>query len=133
MAKTVLCHGCFDPFHYGHLLHFEAARKYGARLVVAVTRDKFVNKGPSRPAFSQKQRAKVIRSLRCVDKVILANDSIDAMRRAKPAVFVKGAEYTEAMRPEDAAYALAHGIRVVFTDTEKFSSTKLLAHESFAR
>lgn len=128
MAKTVLCHGCFDPLHPGHVLHFEAARKLGSRLVVAVTRDKYVGKGAGRPVFPQKLRAHMVKALRCVDKVILARDSIDALRRAKADVFVKGAEYRGAILPADAAYCRRNGIRIAFTDTKRFSSTALLHH-----
>jgi len=44
--KVVLCHGCFDLFHIGHLWHLKSAGKYGDILVVTVTPDEYVNKGP---------------------------------------------------------------------------------------
>ena len=47
--KIVLCHGVFDHFHYGHLLHFKSAKKHGDVLVVSITDDLYVNKGPNRP------------------------------------------------------------------------------------
>ena len=27
--KIVMCHGVFDVMHYGHILHFEEAKKMG--------------------------------------------------------------------------------------------------------
>ena len=44
--KIVLCHGVFDVLHAGHLAYFQSAKKFGDLLVVTVTGDQFVNKGP---------------------------------------------------------------------------------------
>jgi cytidyltransferase-like protein len=46
--KVVHCHGVFDLLHIGHIKHLEAARKLGDVLVVTITPDRFVNKGPKR-------------------------------------------------------------------------------------
>ena len=51
-GKTVVhCHGVFDLLHPGHLKHFEAAKKKGDVLVVTLTADEYVNRGPGRPIF----------------------------------------------------------------------------------
>ena len=50
--KIILCHGVFDLLHIGHIKHFEEAKKMGDILVVTITPDQFVNKGPGRPAFN---------------------------------------------------------------------------------
>ena len=126
--KVVLANGCFDPFHYGHLLHLYAARQLGDVLVVSVTRDKYVNKGPGRPVFDEKQRMAVLRALACVDEVVLSDDAMDALQKVDPDVFVKGREYERKIRKKDEDYCAARGIEIVFTDTEKFSSTALLHH-----
>ena len=44
--KIVLCHGVFDLLHVGHINYFKSAKKLGDILVVSITDDKFVNKGP---------------------------------------------------------------------------------------
>ncbi len=44
--RIVQCHGVFDLMHPGHVRHFESARAQGDVLVVTVTPDRFVNKGP---------------------------------------------------------------------------------------
>src|SRR5580658_1034700 len=54
--KIVLCHGVFDLFHIGHLRHLKSASEFGDILVVSITGDKFVNKGPDRPAFPSELR-----------------------------------------------------------------------------
>ncbi|MGD0615134.1 MAG: adenylyltransferase/cytidyltransferase family protein, partial [Verrucomicrobiota bacterium] len=55
--RIVHCHGVFDLLHIGHIKHLEAARKLGDVLVVTLTPDRFVNKGPHRPAFPERLRA----------------------------------------------------------------------------
>ena len=49
--KVVLCHGVFDLLHIGHIKHFKEAKNQGDVLIVTLTPDKYVNKGPNRPAF----------------------------------------------------------------------------------
>ena len=71
--KIVMCHGVFDILHIGHIKHFEEAKKYGELLVVGITTDNFINKGPNRPFFKLNQRAEAIESLSVVDYVIVSN------------------------------------------------------------
>src|SRR5258705_11729899 len=54
--KIVLCHGVFDLVHVGHLRHLKAAREFGDILVISITADEYVNKGPDRPAFTAELR-----------------------------------------------------------------------------
>ena len=54
--KIVLCHGVFDVVHTGHLNYLKKAKELGDTLIVSVTSDKFVNKGPGRPVFDINQR-----------------------------------------------------------------------------
>ena len=61
--KIVLCHGVFDLLHVGHVTYFEQAKKLGDILVVSVTDDKYVNKGPLRPVFNINQRTSLIKKL----------------------------------------------------------------------
>src|SRR5437588_8934104 len=71
-GKTVVhCHGVFDPLHIGHIRHFEQAKKLGDVLVVTVTPDRYVNKGPHRPIFPEDLRAEAIAALECVDFVAI--------------------------------------------------------------
>jgi cytidyltransferase-like protein len=63
----VLCHGCFDLMHPGHIKHFQAAKEMGDVLIVTVTADIYVDKGPGRPVFNQDLRVSSIAALECVD------------------------------------------------------------------
>ena len=68
--KITLCHGVFDLLHIGHIKHFKESKKFGDILVVTLTPDIFVNKGPERPAFNEKLRLEGIASLDSVDAPI---------------------------------------------------------------
>ena len=127
-SRVVLCVGCFDPFHIGHLHHLQGARRFGNELVVGVTMDRFVNKGPSRPVFKEQDRAAILRALAIVDRVVLVKGSQDALELIKPQVFVLGAEYKGKVANADEAYCKANFISIVFTNGPVFSSTKLLHH-----
>ena len=55
--KTIgLCHGVFDVLHFGHLKHFEVAKKKCDYLFVSITSDQFIKKGPNRPINNDNQR-----------------------------------------------------------------------------
>ena len=93
--KIVLCHGVFDILHSGHIYHFQKAKKFGDILIVSLTADKFVKKGPGRPKFNIKERSNVISNLSIVDFVIINNDSdsINLIKKIKPNIYVKGIDY----------------------------------------
>ena len=122
--KVVMANGCFDLFHYGHLLHLMAARDMGEFLVVSITADSCVNK-PGRPILDQEKRARMVGELKCVDEVIIVTGMRDALRRVKPDIVVKGRDY-DALDPGDANYCRRHGIEIRFTDTPKFSTTAMI-------
>lgn len=95
---VALCHGCFDILHTGHLRHFEAAKNKSDLLVVTITEDQFIKKGPNRPVFPAKQRAELLAGLRVVDYVAINKwaDAIKTIRLIRPNYFVKGQEYEPA-------------------------------------
>ena len=134
-GKVVIqAHGTFDLLHLGHVRHLEAARALGDALVVTVTGDAFVNKGPSRPAFLEGLRAEMLAALQCVDWVAInrSPDAVSAIERVRPNVYVKGQDYqdpegdiTGKIKYERQAVE-AYGGRIHFTDDLVFSSTELI-------
>lgn len=90
-----LAHGVFDIVHIGHLEHFKEAKKKCDKLIVSVTSDKYVNKGPNRPAFSIKDRVNFLKSVKWIDDVIVSNHetAINSIRKIKPNVYFKGLDY----------------------------------------
>ena len=63
--SIVQCHGVFDILHIGHIRHLNAAKNHGDVLIVSVTCDRFVNKGPNKPIFSEMMRAEMLAALEC--------------------------------------------------------------------
>ena len=133
--KTIVqCHGVFDLLHIGHIRHFEQAKKMGDVLVVTVTPDRYVNKGPQRPVFNAEQRAEAIAALDCVDYVAINRwpMAIEAIQLLQPQLYVKGSEYGDAEKDltggitlEKAAVESAGG-QLVFTSDITFSSSNLI-------
>jgi rfaE bifunctional protein kinase chain/domain/rfaE bifunctional protein nucleotidyltransferase chain/domain len=134
-GRTVVhCHGVFDLLHIGHIRHFQAAKKLGHILVVTVTPDRYVNKGPHRPVFPEALRAEAIASLDGVDYVAINKwpTAVEALELIRPDVYAKGSDYSDAstdhtggITHERSAVEAAGG-RVVFTDEITFSSSSLL-------
>ncbi|MFC2019509.1 PfkB family carbohydrate kinase [Chloroflexota bacterium] len=130
----VLCHGVFDLLHPGHIRHFQAAKREGDILIVTVTSDKYVGKGPGRPVFNQKLRSEAIASLQFVDYVAVNqwSKATETIKILKPNVYVKGSDYTK--REDDLTQGIydeeeaikSVGGRIHFTDEITFSSTRLL-------
>lgn len=134
-GRTVVhCHGVFDLLHPGHIRHFVAAKREGDVLVVTVTPDRYVNKGPGRPVFPDDLRAESIAALGIVDYVAINEwpTAVETIALLRPHVFAKGKEYgeeaanmTSTFSEEELAIRDSGG-RVHFTDDVTFSSSKIL-------
>ncbi len=102
--KVVLANGCFDLLHVGHIRYLNAARRLGDLLIVAVNGDRSVRrlKGAGRPILTEKERALLLTSLRCVDYLVIFNEPnvSKILRFLKPSIHAKGTDYTEASVPE---------------------------------
>ena len=132
--RVVLCHGCFDLLHIGHIRHFAEARTLGDVLVVTITPDRFVQKGPGRPAFPAELRAEAVAALSAVDRVAINRwpTAVETLKTLRPNVFCKGWEFhAEGSDPtgkieleRNAAEEL--GVEIRFTDDLIFSSSELL-------
>lgn len=128
---VVLAHGCFDVLHLGHIRHLQEARALGDRLIVSITADPHVNKGPGRPQFNAQQRREQLLALDCVDEVVVSIEptAIDSIRAVRPAIYVKGADYAgsdDRALAEERAAVEGTGGRIHFTTAEKWSSSLLL-------
>jgi rfaE bifunctional protein nucleotidyltransferase chain/domain len=129
-----LCHGCFDILHMGHVRHFESAKAMSDILVVTVTQDQFINKGPNRPVFPQSERAEVLAGLNVIDWVAINNweSAVETIRLVRPNLFIKGEEYeTRAaqINPnfiEEAKVVSEVGGEIAFT-RDKFTSSSTAA------
>ena len=132
--KVVMCHGAFDVLHYGHIAHFEEAKKLGDILIVSVTSDKFINKGPNRPFFNEEVRLKTLSSLEVVDYVVISNSdvAISNILKVKPNIYCKGPDYknnkddiTGNIKREIDAINKVKGY-IAYTKAVTYSSSKLI-------
>lgn len=132
--RVVHCHGVFDLLHVGHIRHLRAARRMGDVLVVTVTPDRFVNKGPGRPAFGEILRAEVVAALAAVDYVAVSlwPTAIEAINLIRPAFYVKGVDYLDPSQDltgkivDERRAVEANGGEMRFTDEVTVSSSQLL-------
>jgi len=132
--KIAHCHGVFDLIHPGHIRHLSAAKKEGDVLVVTVTADKFVRKGPGRPIFNENLRAETLAAFSTVDYVAInyAPTAVNCIKLLRPDVYVKGQDYIDKNKDvtgkiseeEDAVVSV--GGKIAFTHDITFSSSKLI-------
>ena len=131
---TVLAHGTFDLLHLGHVRFLEQAKKLGDRLIVIVTADDYVRKGPGRPVFTAAERCEILSALRCVDGTCIVYDetALPAIKEYHPQLYAKGSDYIASdnanLHREREAVEAVGGKLVIVTSGQKWSSTELLAH-----
>lgn len=102
--RIVFTNGCFDILHAGHVRYLKQARMLGDCLVVGLNSDASVRKlkGPKRPVNSERDRAEVLGALKAVDYVVIFSEPTAEriISRVKPAVYVKGGDYSVETLPE---------------------------------
>ena len=132
--RIVLCHGVFDLLHIGHIKHFQKAKNLGDILIVTLTPDKFVNKGPNKPAFREELRLEALAALDVVDFLSLNNTptAISVIQKLKPNFYCKGSDYKKnkndvsgQIKSEIKAVQKIGG-KIVYTEDLSFSSSMLL-------
>jgi D-beta-D-heptose 7-phosphate kinase / D-beta-D-heptose 1-phosphate adenosyltransferase len=133
--RVVAAGGCFDVLHAGHVRLLEAARRLGDELVVCLNGDLSVRrlKGPHRPINPVEDRAAILRGLGCVDEVVVFEEDTPcaALRRIRPALFVKGGDYAGLPMPERTVLA-EWGGRVVLLPAVPGRSTTRILHAAAA-
>ncbi len=132
--KIVQCHGTFDLVHPGHIYHLEEARELGDLLVITITGENHVNKGPGRPYFNDTLRARSLAALESVDYVVVIPfpAAVEAIECVKPHIYCKGTEYESADTDvtgnihDDITTVQKCGGEVHYIGSVVFSSSKLI-------
>jgi len=134
-GKTIVhCHGVFDLCHVGHIRHLKEAKSMGDVLVVTITPDRYVNRGPHRPAFTEALRAELLAALDMVDYVAINQwqTAVETIKLLRPVFYVKGPDYakpsddiTGGISVEEAAIVSAGG-QLRTTNDITYSSSNLL-------
>jgi len=132
--KIIHCHGVFDLLHIGHIKHFNEAKAHGEILVVTVTPDEYVNKGPNRPVFTTELRLEALAALESIDFVAKNewSTAIKTIKKIKPDIYFKGPDYkdhkddvTGMIREESRAIESVGG-QIIYSTEITFSSSSIL-------
>ena len=96
--KIVFTNGCFDILHRGHVEYLQKSKALGDLLVVGINSDASVKrlKGNSRPINNQQDREFMLKSLECVDEVLVFNEDtpLNIIESLRPNIITKGGDYT---------------------------------------
>lgn len=132
--SIVLCGGCFDILHSGHIDFLEKAKKQGDVLMILLESDETIQqmKGAHRPINTHKERAKILSALSCVDYVVMLprltkNDHYDELVISlKPAIIaITKGDPNKSHKVRQAKKISAH-VRVVARKIENQSTTRLI-------
>ena len=131
--KIGLCHGVFDIVHAGHLNHFQQSKKLVDYLIVSVTENKFVNKGPGKPIFNLENRIHFLKQLKIIDYVLPSHHSTAEknIKLIKPDYYFKGEEYKKNKTNDLNLYKEISELnkyngKIIYTTGLKSSSSKII-------
>jgi len=98
MTKRVITFGTFDVFHVGHINILERAKEQGDYLIVGVSSDELNFAKKNRyPIYAQKDRIKILESLKFVDEVFV-EESLELkpeyIQKYRADVLVMGDDWT---------------------------------------
>jgi bifunctional ADP-heptose synthase (sugar kinase/adenylyltransferase) len=133
----ILCMGCYDLCHIGHLRYFQWARGLATGpLTAALTGDYYFSrrKGENRPAFPESVRAEWLSYIALLDFIAIVYEptGVAAINTIRPAVYAKGWEPQGVIAEEIAATEKHGGIVRIAKEGEcgqTYSSSKILSGE----
>jgi len=128
----VMCHGVFDVVHPGHIRHLAYAKSKADILVVSITCDRWIKKGPYRPHVPEDLRALGLAAFDMVDYVLIDHNKtpLENIETLQPDLFAKGFEYSDNLPKatiEEIAVVKSYGGETIFTPGDVvYSSTNLI-------
>ena len=114
--------GTWDVFHVGHLNIIKKSKDLGDYLIVAVSTDDLVKSYKKYyPAISYKDRAKIVRACRYVDKIVKQTELINIkhLKRYKVDIVTIGSDW-KGRNLKGLEWAKNHGIKVVYINYGRF-------------
>lgn len=130
-GKTIaFTNGCFDILHFGHISYLEKAKGKDRVLIVGLNSDASVRriKGPRRPIVPQRERARLLAALTCVDFVTIFNEDtpLKVIKSLKPDILIKGSDW-KGKDVVGSSVVKSYGGRIEFVRyLPKFSSTNII-------
>ncbi len=95
--KKILVFGSFDLIHPGHIYFLKKAATLGDYLILCLTRDTIYKKQKNHPPlFKEKERQKILESLKYINKVILGDNDLkkianyNIIKKIKPDIIALG-------------------------------------------
>jgi len=129
MKKIIYTSGTFDLFHFGHLNILLKAKKLGNYLIVGVSTDDLVLKYKKiKPIVCYKDRVAIIKSLKCVDKIIKQEKFFDVkqLKKYNISTIVLGDDWKNKSFPELEKCLKELNIKVYYIPYTKRLSTSLI-------
>jgi len=132
IIKVAVCGG-FDPLHIGHIEYLEKARQLGDKLIVILNNDNWLMKKKGFCFMNEKERKKILESLKFVDEVVLTGHQMnpedmstcETLKRIKPDILAKGGDKNRDNIPET-KLCDELGIKIVDGLGEKIQSSSTL-------
>lgn len=122
--KVVFVSGYFNPLHGGHLDLIEGAKALGDKLIVIVNNDRQQLLKKGKIILDEKNRLRLMRSLRPVDEVVLSIDedppvinTVEMIAKQHPGdelIFAQGGDRDSDKVNPEADICHQYGIRVVY-------------------
>jgi len=129
LKKIIYSSGSYDLFHFGHLNVLLQAKKLGSILIVGVSSDKLIKsyKGLN-PIICYKDRASIVKQLKCVDKVIKQDTFFDTkqLHKYKIDIIVLGDDWKEKSFPELEKCLKELNIKIIYVPYTKRLSTSTI-------
>jgi len=118
--------GAFDPLHHGHVEYFRQARRQGWPLLCNIAPDSYLQTKHT-PLLPAELRAHVLDALRDIDYTHVSSWATEVViRELRPVAFIKGKDWEGRLPAREVDTCEDLGIRVVYLDTIRDSSSRLL-------
>jgi len=129
LNKIIYTAGSFDLFHFGHLNILLKAKKFGNYLIVGVSTDKLIKQYKGmKPIICYKDRATILKELKCVNKVIKQQTFFDIkqLRKYKISTIVLGDDWRGKSFPELEQCLKELQIKIIYVPyTQRLSSSTI--------
>jgi cytidyltransferase-like protein len=124
---VALVDGAFDPLHAGHIEYFRQARAIWPTLLCNVASDDYVRtKHPI--LLPQAQRVVVVDALRDITYTHAhdAHTTEDVLEQLRPLAYIKGMDWRGRLPERQVEICRQYEIRLLFLNSVRESSTRLL-------
>ncbi len=126
-GQVAMVDGCFDPVHHGHVEYFRAATALEVPVLCNIASDDYLRRKKHPPLLSESARAHVIDALRYISFThINRTTTAEVLDLLAPRYYVKGKDWEGRLPAAELAACERRGITVVYVDTVRDSSSRLL-------